>query len=212
MKEKKDKQNTNNLLWKFLAIFVALVILFNIDYSKLFSPKEEKSLPKEEVIQETKVLDAKGIEDDIDLEDYLLDEIDKEILETIKIEQIKNYRKYIINTSLLLRKFIDREHYGKEVVFLLNRSKSYPKEVSDILVDLADFNERYLNCEIKKYEELHLGGGYFKKLVSKIFDIKRANPKYKEMQDDFAYLKPKLKNLEAYFYSVEFLKAHLSYD
>lgn len=207
MTEKKKAQNTNSLLWKFLAIFAVVLILFNIDYKKFSSTKSKPEESKEEIKQEEEITI-----DDLDLDDYLLDEIDKEILETIKIEQIKNYRKYIVNTSLLMRKFADNENYIKEIKFLEARSKEYPKEVAELLRDLQAFNEDYLACEVNQYEDLNLGGGYFKKILATIFDIKKANPKYKDMIEKSKALKLRLVKLEAYFYSVEFLKAHLSYD
>jgi hypothetical protein len=209
MKEKKPNKKINSLLWKFFAVFIVVLALFNIDYKKLSSSKEKEvdSTRPHQQKQEEVVKD-----DDFDLEDYLLDEIDKEILETIKLEQIKYYRKYIVNLSLVLRKFSDYENYGKEVDFLLANNKSYPREVSELLLVLKSFNEQYLSSKIEQYNDMDLGGGYFQKLVGKIFDIKKVNPQYKVMIEEAEKLKPQLKTLENYFYSVEFLKAHLSYD
>lgn len=209
MKETSKAPNTNILLWKFLAVFVVVIILFNIDYKNLMPAKKEAEKPEEKIEpKQEEVITA----DDLDLEDYLLDEIDKEILETIKIEQIKNYRKYLVNTSLLLRKFAHGENIAKETRFLISKSKNYPKEVVDLLKDLQAFNEEYLENKPSEYEDLKLCGNFFKRMLGTIFDIKKANPKYKTMIEEEKLLKIRLGKLESYFYSVEFLKAHLSYD
>ena len=208
MKDKQQDKQTKILLWKCGAVFI-VVILFAIIYENSTSQKKAPAPSVEEVKPPvTEIVD----EEELDLEEYLLDEIDKEILETVKVEQIEYYRKYIVNLSLLLRKFTDYENFSKELSFLLRKTEIYPKEVAGLFDELKNFNEKYLSCKIKKYEDLNLGGGYIKKSLNKIFDIKRENPKYNNMIEESKLLKPKLKVLEGYFYSVEFLKMHLSYD
>lgn len=211
MKEMRDHYKASNLLWKFLIIFVIVLVLFNLDYSKFTIPKKKEISPEPSKIEEKKDEES-TLQEDLDLEDFLLDEIDKEILETVRLEQIKYYRKYIVNLSLLLRKFVDRENYEKEITFLLRVKDAYPKEVSEILLDLEAFGEKYLICDTLEYTDLKFSDGYFGRFLGKIFDIRKKNPKYKEMISEYKAIKDRLKQLENYFYSVEFLKAHLRYD
>lgn len=206
MKEKTKSESGNKYIIGALSLIIIFAFVLVTDFGELFTDKT----PRGE--QDIKAEKSDNDDIDTDLEDYLLDEVDEEIIASVRIEKIKYYRKLLLNLSLLERKFLEGENFNKELQFLLTKSESYPKQVANYLIDLKEYQAKYMQSNIKQYQQLEFGDGFFKDILGRIFNIKKENPLYNDMQKEFTELKKKIYLLENYFYSMGFLKERLKYD
>jgi|GEM_PF-4304682 len=213
MKENNKRPKNKYTIFVVLALVLALSLIYAgyleipVGGDKLLSEIAEN---KDEVLEDKKEL--VNNDNEFDIEDYLLDEIDKEILETLKLEQIKQYRKYIINIATLTRKFLEDQNMGREIAFLKEKNNFYGKEVGAVIEQVAAYNDKYLACKVSKYEAFEAGQSLLKRTLAGVFDIKRENPAYREMMQEKRALRPQLPVLENHFHSVDFLKVVLSHD
>jgi hypothetical protein len=148
-----------------------------------------------------------------ELEDYLMDEVNKEIVQTLEVKVIKKYRLHLVHMANLSSKFLEDKDYSAELSFLLKNNSDYNNKVIQSLEKLGVFNKKYHKQNIEEYIKLeNKSKGFLKRIFARIFDVMSENPEYKNMLQERENLKEDLKIIQSFIYSPEFLKKHINYD
>lgn len=214
----KNKTKAHSKLPFLLIIFLLVAgLVVSRYYDQISSSLGVKGAPKAEAeVQNIQIPDAKdeflGPYEE-ELEDYLMDEVNKEIVQTLEEKIIKKYRLHLVNLAKLSGKFLENKDYSNEVGFLLKNRADYSPAVVKSLERLYAYNKKYQNANIPEYVKLgKKSRGWLKKIFGSIFDVMSENPEYRTMIEERDALKEDIKNVQLFIYSPEFLKRHINYD
>jgi hypothetical protein len=149
---------------------------------------------------------------EIEFDDSIEAEVEKEKLETLASRDAERYRLYLVNVARLISKFYANIDYDKEQSYLSSSHLEYPKKVTIALTELKQYREKYLTHKSEQYQKIILEGNFIKRLANKMINIRQENPVYQSMEEAKKILQNELGIIEDYFYSQEFLKYCLNYD
>lgn len=211
--ENKKKKSKLPLLILVILILVSMAMFASNSNIKIF---DWDTKPKEQTKTDDIIVndhdDFLGLYEE-EIEEYLLDEINKEIVQTLEVKLIQKYRLHLINLASLSNKFLEQKNYSKEIKFLLTNNAKYDDETTESLLKLKDFNDKFLHEEFEEYIKKKCEQcSMTKNVLSKIFDVLEVNPEYANMLQEKENMKQNLKQVQNYIYSQEFLNMHVNYD